>query len=296
MRVLVTGANGLVGSRTAALLAQHGHEVTATSRGARRCEGDFSYASCDLTRPDELSQLFSQARPERVLHCGSMADVDACEKAAPEAFAVNVSATAQLAELSRAAGAHLVYVSTDYVFDGEAGPYAEDAVPNPRGVYALTKHMGEQAVRALAGSWSVARTAVVYGWPPAGRPNFGAALVLALRSGQPVRVFEDQLVTPTLAANLAQMLAELATRGLPGIWHLAGGEAVTRVEFGERLARVFGFGRSLLEPVKMADVSLPGPRPQRAGLKVEKASATLKAQPLGLDASLRLFRDEFRAG
>ena len=97
-----------------------------------------------------------------------MTDVDACESAAIEAFRVNGVAPGTIARTTRALGAHLVHVSTDYIFDGESGPYTEDAVPNPRGVYALTKHIGEQAVRALSDSWAIARTAVVYGWPPAG--------------------------------------------------------------------------------------------------------------------------------
>jgi dTDP-4-dehydrorhamnose reductase len=296
VRILITGANGLLGSRVAARLALQGHEIFATGRGARRCDGDFLYEGCELTRPEALDAHFAQARPELVLHCAAMTEVDACEAAPEAAYAINVSATAQLAALARRASAHLVYVSTDYVFDGASGPYDEDAVPNPRGVYAITKHMGEQAVRALAGSWAIARTASVYGWPTAGRMNFGAWMVAALRAGQPVPVFEDQRISPTHALNVAELLAELGTRRLPGLWHLAGAEVVSRVELGERVCRVFGFGRSLLQPVKMADVSLPVRRPARAGLRVEKARRMLTAQPLDLDASLRIFRDEFRTG
>lgn len=296
MRVLVTGANGLVGSRTAARLALQGNAVVATGRGARRCDGGFEYLPCELTHAEEVTRLCTQARPELIVHCASMADVDACEAAPQEAFAVNVSATAQLAQAAKAQGAHLLHVSTDYVFDGEAGPYSEDALPNPRGVYALTKHMGEQAVRALAGSWAIARTASVYDWPPSGRMNFGAWMVMALRAGQPVTVFEDQRVSPSLAVNVAELLAELGTRRLSGLWNVAGDEVVSRVEFGERVCRVFGFGRSLLTPVKMAEVALPAPRPRCAGLRVEKVKAALAAQPLGLDASLRILREAFRAG
>jgi dTDP-4-dehydrorhamnose reductase len=296
VRILVTGANGLVGSRVASRLSLQGHEVFATGRGARRCEGGFAYQGCELTQPEALDALFAQARPELVLHCAAMTEVDVCEAQPEAAQAINVSATSQLASLARKASAHLVYVSTDYVFDGTAGPYDEDALPNPHGVYARTKHMGEQAVRASGGSWAIARTASVYGWPPAGRMNFGAWMVAALRAGQPVPVFEDQRVSPTLALNLAELLAELGTRRLPGVWHLAGDEVVSRVELGERVCQVFGFGRSLLQPVKMADVPLPVPRPARAGLLVEKAKRALTVQPLAVDASLRIFRDEFRAG
>src|SRR3954463_8210584 len=263
MRVLVTGANGLVGSRACAALARGGHAVTGTGRGPRRTPGDFEYVSADLSQPDQVAAAVETARPESILHTASMTEVDACEKAPLDAWASNVTACELLARQARRTGAHLVAVSTDYVFDGEAGPYAEDAVPNPRGTYATTKYAGELAVRALAPSWAVARTAVVYGWPPAGRPNFGAWLLGALEKKQPLKLFEDQFVSPSLADSVAAMLVELGERKLGGIWNTCGGEVVDRVTFGRALCEVFGFDPSGITPSKLADLKLPSPRPLR---------------------------------
>lgn len=292
MRVTVTGANGLVGSRLCRLLVVQGHVVTAVARGERRTVGDYEYLSCDLADHDGVARTLTAARPEVVVHTASMTEVDACERAPDAAWGANVLAAAHVARHARTSGAHLVQVSTDYVFDGQEGPYDEEARPNPSGVYARTKWLGEEAVRLLAGSWAIARTAVVYGYPPSQRPNFGSWLLGTLREGKTARLFVDQYVSPSLALNVAEQLAELAGRRLPGIWNVAGAEVVNRMQFGEALADVFGLDRRLLVPSKLADAGMASPRPPRSGLRVDKALAALEARPLGLRASLEQFRAE----
>jgi dTDP-4-dehydrorhamnose reductase len=292
MRITVTGANGLVGSRLCRLLVIHGHVVTAIARGERRTVGDFEYLSCDLADHEGVGRALAAARPEVVVHTASMTEVDACERSPEAAWAANTLAAAHVARHARASGAHLIHVSTDYVFDGQDGPYDEDARPNPSGVYARTKWLGEEAVRLLAGSWAIARTAVVYGYPPSQRPNFGSWLLGTLREGKTARLFVDQYVSPSLALNVAEQLTEVAERRLDGIWNIAGAEVVNRMEFGEALVDVFGLDRRLLVPIKLADAGMASPRPPRSGLRVGKALGTLKARPLGLRASLEQFRAE----
>jgi dTDP-4-dehydrorhamnose reductase len=298
MRVLVTGVNGLVGSRLARLLEARGHEVTGLGKGPQRCALSGEYISINLTDDFALTATVRNRRPEVIINAASMTDVDACERAAAEAFRVNGVAPATLALIARELDAHLVHVSTDYVFDGEAGPYSEEAIPNPRGVYALTKHIGEQAVKAVGASWAIARTAVVYGWPPAARSNFGSWLVEALRRGGPVRLFEDQFVSPSLAESVAEQLAELAERRLAGFWNTCGAEVVSRVRFGHALCSEFGFDPSNIVPSKLADSQLKAPRPARSGLRTEKADAELKSRPLPLAVSLQRFHQaiEFAEG
>jgi dTDP-4-dehydrorhamnose reductase len=292
MRITVTGANGLVGSRLCHLLVVEGHTVTAVARGSRRAAGSYEYVECNLADDGETARVLAASRPEAIVHAASMTEVDACERDPEAAFAGNVTAAANVARQARALGAHLIHVSTDYVFDGQDGPYDEEARPAPIGTYARTKWLGEEAVRLLAGSWAIARTAVVYGYPPSRRPNFGSWLVDTLRKQEPVRLFEDQWVSPSLALNVAEMLGELAERRLPGIWNVAGAEVVNRMQFGVTLCEEFGLDRSLLHPVRLADAGLASPRPPRSGLKVQKALAGLRSRPLGLRASLEQFRAE----
>jgi dTDP-4-dehydrorhamnose reductase len=292
MKVVVTGANGLVGSRLCALLAEQGHTVTGLSRGPSRIAQP--YVSVELTDASAVKRALEELEPEAVINPASMTDVDGCERDPAGAFAANCSAVATLALESKRLGAHLVHVSTDYVFDGETGGYSETDVPNPRGVYPITKHMGEQAVRALAGSWAIARVAVVYGWPPAARTNFGAWLVRALGAAQPVKLFTDQYVSPTLALSAAEMLAELAERRLPGIWHTAGATTVNRLEFAEALCKRFGFSAETIVPSRLAELKLASPRPKNSGLNVAKAAAELNAKPLSLEAALDRFHHEWQ--
>jgi dTDP-4-dehydrorhamnose reductase len=296
MRFVVTGSNGLIGSRACGLLQQRGHQVVGLGRGARRTGGDYGYVGVDLTREADVAAALEAAAPEVVIHCASMTEVDACEKDPEAAYAGNVTAAAAVARGARKAGAHLVHVSTDYVFDGEAGPYDEAAVPHPKGVYSVTKHMGEGAARVLAPGCAIARTAVVYGWPAAGRPNFGAWMVGALEKKQPLKLFEDQFVSASLADSVAAQVAELGARKLGGIWNTCGGEVVDRVSFGRALCEVFGFDASLITPTRMADMKLPSPRPLRSGLKVDKARAQLAAKPLSLAESLSRFHAAWKAG
>lgn len=290
MRFVVTGSNGLIGSRLCGQLQQRGHEVVGLGRGARRTGGEYGYVGVDLTREADVASALEAARPEVVIHCASMTEVDACEKDPEAAYAGNVNAAAAVARGARKAGAHLVHVSTDYVFDGEAGPYDEAALPNPRGVYSVTKHMGEQAARVLAPGCAIARTAVVYGWPPVeGRLNFGAWLVTSLEKGQPVRLFEDQVVSPSFADNVAAMLVELGERRLGGVWNTCGGTVLDRVAFGRALCEVFGFDAKLIVPTRMAELKLPSPRPLKGGLRTDKVRNQLSVKPLELAESLSRF-------
>src|SRR5262245_15584621 len=131
MRFLVTGSNGLVGSRLCHLLVAKGHSVLGVSRGPRRASG-FEYLPVELASEKEVTVAFQSSRPEVVIHTASMTEVDRCEKDPEAAYAANVTAAAHVAKGARGAGAHLVHVSTDYVFDGDHGPYSEEELPNPR--------------------------------------------------------------------------------------------------------------------------------------------------------------------
>ena len=295
MKLLITGANGLVGSRLVKHLVRAGHSVVATGRGAQRLTGDgFRYVSLELADAAGIERCVAEHKPDAIINPAGMTDVDGCERNPDAAYVANVEGVAALARAAKAHGAHLVHVSTDYVFDGEAGPYNTEAIPNPRGTYACTKLMGELAVKSLcpAGTWAIARTAVVYGWPRAGNNNFGSWLVDTFRQGKPAKLFEDQWVSPSLALNVAEMLAELAEKKLSGVWNIAGADVVDRVTFGKALCAEFGFDAALVTPSRMKDVALLSPRPAKSGLDVSKTAQALSHQPLSLSASLKRFHQE----
>jgi dTDP-4-dehydrorhamnose reductase len=293
VRVAVTGANGLVGGEAVALLAGE-HEVLAIGRGPCRLPpGPFRWADADLGDGDSVGAAVRDFRAEAVLHAGAMTDVDGCERDVDGAWRVNVGGTEAVARACRAVGARLVALSTDYVFDGEAGPYGEDDVPNPRGVYARTKRAGEEAALLLAPDCAVARVAVVYSGRPGAKPTFSTQIVEKLSRGEEVRAFADQLVSPTLARNAAEMTVELLLEtDFRGLLHTAGATVLDRVDFARRVARRFGLGGEIV-PVRTADVKLPAPRPLRAGLRVDRAAALLRTKPLDVDAQIERFHAEW---
>ena len=294
MTVVVTGANGLVGSCVVARLDAAGEKVVAAGRGPpRQLPSRIEYVELDVQRADALRELISAVAPRGVIHCAAMTDVDACERDPLQAWTVNVSATEAAALGCRDTGARLVALSTDYVFDGERGPYSEEDAPNPRGVYSRTKRIGEEAALLLAPDSVVARVAVVYSGRRGAKRTFANAAAEKLLAGQEVRAFHDQVVSPTLADNAAEMVIGVFRSGERGIWHCAGASMVSRVDFCRALARKLRADERLVVPVALSAAKLPAPRPARCALKVDKVRRLLgHSVPLELDAALDRFLAE----
>jgi dTDP-4-dehydrorhamnose reductase len=296
MRVLVTGANGLIGSRLVARLAAE-HDVIALGRGPLRTNEKVEYRPIDLLQPGLLRALIEEQRPAAVLHAAAMTDVDACERDPIAAWRLNVDAVTEAALAARAVDARLVSISTDYVFDGEKGNYREDDIPNPRGAYARSKRCGEEAALVNLPSSAVARVAVVYSGRAGAKRTFAQSTVEALLAGREVRAFADQTVSPTLADNAAEMIIGLWQSGEAGLWHASGAEIVTRVAFCRALARKLGADESLIIPTRLADAKLLAPRPLNAGLSVARIGKLLGSSvPLPLEAQLDRFLAERREG
>lgn len=293
MRIAVTGANGLLGGDAVAQL--RGHEVIALGRGASRLHpGAARWVECDLGDGHSVETALRELRPDAVLHAGAATDVDACERDPEMAWRVNVGGTEQVARACAAVAARLVAVSTDYVFDGEAGPYSEDDVPHPRGAYARTKRCAEEVALLLVRDCAVARVAAVYSGRRGAKPTFATQVVEKLSRGEPVRAFSDQVVSITLAASGAAMCIELLVEtDFRGVLHTSDASVLSRVEFARAIARRFGLPEEII-PVMMAEVNLLAPRPARGGLRVDRAAKLLRNKPLGIELALDRFRDEWR--
>jgi dTDP-4-dehydrorhamnose reductase len=295
VRIAVTGANGLLGGEAVARLAG-AHEVLALGRGPSRLPpGPYRWAETDLGDGRSVEAALRDFGAEAVLHAGAATDVDACERDPELAWRVNVGGTEQVARACRALGARLVAVSTDYVFDGERGPYSEEDVPNPRGAYARTKRCGEEAALLLAPDCAVARVAVVYSGRPGAKSTFATQVIERLSRGEPVKAFSDQYVSTTLAASgAARCLELLLETDYRGVLHASDATVLDRVEFARRVAARFGLAGEIV-PVRTADVKLAAPRPLRAGLVVARAAALLRHRPLAIDEALDRFHAEWMA-
>jgi dTDP-4-dehydrorhamnose reductase len=297
MSTVVFGANGLVGSRIAARLAEAGEEVVAVGRGAQRLKAPVKYLALDLLREtSRIPDLIGSVRPSGVINAAAMTDVDACEKSPGEAWTLNAQTVELAAKASAHAGARFTTLSTDYVFDGVEGSYSEEDAPNPQGTYARTKRAGEEAALGLGKDVAVCRVAVVYSGRSGAKTTFAVTVADSFRAGRQVKAFTDQVVSPTLADNAAEMVIGVHRSGAQGVFHCAGATEISRVDFCRALARKLGADESLIVPVRLADLKLPAPRPLRCGLRVDKVKRLLgESVPLPLEAALDRFLEERRA-
>jgi dTDP-4-dehydrorhamnose reductase len=293
VRVAVTGANGMLGGEAVAQLSGR-HEVLAMGLGpGRPPEGEYRWLEADLGDGASVERALADFGAQAVLHAGAVTDVDGCEREPDLAWRVNAGGTQQVARACRALGARLVAVSTDYVFDGAAGPYGEDDLPNPRGVYAQSKLAGEWMALSIAPDCAVARVAVVYSGRATARPTFATQVVEKLQRGEVVKAFGDQSTSTTLAASGAAMCLELLLEtGYRGVLHVSDETVLDRVDFAQRVARRFGL-RGEIVPVRTADVKLLAPRPLKGGLRVERAKGMLRNRPLGIEEALERFQAEW---
>ncbi len=197
-----------------------------------------------------LERVFSLSSPDVVVHLAAMADVGACEREPERATAVNVAATAAIAGLCQQYGARLVFVSTEYVFDGRRGFYREDEDPSPTTVYGRTKREAEREVARLALRWSIVRTSIVFGWPLQAHRNFGPWLVERLRNGQSYYAPTDVLRTPVYVEHLADGIARLVEGDYAGVHHVAGSDWVSMYDFALAIADGFQLDRGLVIPAE----------------------------------------------
>ena len=280
MRVLVIGASGFIGRYLVRRLVEaHGHDVVGTLRSRAPLNGIGSWRQVELTDSDSLDQAFRSCRPNIVVHLAAIADVGMAENEPAKATSVNVEATAAIARLSSQWGARLVFVSTEYVFDGRSGFYQENDAPAPTTHYGWTKWQAEQEVAKLSSSWSVVRTSIVYGWPAPGGRNFVPWLIERLRSGQTYHGSTEVLRTPVYIGHLIDGIAKLVEGDYPGIHHVADRDWVSMYDFACAVAQSFSLDPALVVAVPLGPTGNLGAQAQ--GTAGEPANPDM----LGLDCA-----------
>ncbi len=290
-RVLITGANGLVGQELVRRLASRPEfDVLATARSADpRFEASCGYAPLDITDDEATRRLFQDFTPTVVVNLAAMTNVDTCETERQACWSVNADAVEGLARACHRHGSHLVQVSTDFVFRGDAPLYRETDRPDPVNFYAKSKLAGENAARGAGDEkWSVARPALIFGMPDAtGRSNIVLWVIEKLTKGERIRVVTDQWRTPTYAADFAAGLEKLIRYRKSGIFHLTGREYLSVYDFARKIAQTFDLDTSLIDPTDGSQFSQPAVRPARTGLMILKAETELGYHPRPLDEALR---------
>jgi len=282
--LLITGASGALGWTLARRLAPR-CRVTGTYFSHQRVPGGVAPVHLNLADPANVDEVIEAHHPQVIVHAAAMTNPDECEHDPGTATAVNVEGSARLAALAAGLGAKVIFISTDLVFDGARGAYAETDGARPLSLYGQTKLEAEGAVLDVAGA-AVMRSSLIYGWGSPTSGTFLSGFYAALSAGDKMRLFTDQMRNPVLEDDLADAVILAIERDLEGLYHVGGPEAVSRFDFGSAACEVFGLDGDLIEPILMSEFEYVASRPLDSTLDISRFASATGFEPLGVAPGL----------
>jgi len=298
-KILITGANGLLGQKLINLYGCHpSYEVLATGLGDYRLSatfGNIQYTSMDIGKPDEVRQLIQDFRPDAVIHTAAMTNVDQCESEQEKCRILNVEAVKTLVNLAEEFSFFLLHLGTDFIFDGENGPYDELATPNPLSFYGQSKWDADQLLLQSKAKWAIARTILVYGIAEdMSRSNIILWVKKNLEEGKTIQVVTDQWRTPTLAEDLALGCFLIVEKEATGIFHISGKDLLTPYDMAIATADFFGLDKNLIAKADSSNFSQPAKRPARTGFMIKKAERLLGYQPKSFEEGIATLASQLK--
>lgn len=295
-KVLVTGSNGLLGQKLSDLYHDIKEvDLLATGPGPNRHPlGDaITYRSLDIRNRAEVLALFREFKPHTVIHTAAMTNVDQCELEKEACWDLNVHAVDYLIEACNEVGAQLIHLSTDFIFDGENGPYKEDDEANPISYYGVSKLKGEQIIIEKCKSWAIARTVLVYGIvKDMSRSNIVLWAKGALESGKDINVVTDQFRSPTLAEDLAMGCRLIEQQQAQGVFNISGKDFMSVYELVERVAKFWNLSTAAMHPSTSIGINQPAKRPPRTGFILDKAIQELGYAPHSFEEGLAMMEKQ----
>jgi dTDP-4-dehydrorhamnose reductase len=298
-KVLVTGSNGLLGQKlTERILAKKDFVLIATSKGGNRyTESDgYIYAEMDIADEGSVNQVIAQYKPDVVINTAAMTNVDTCEIEKDLCWQLNVNAVAYLIKACEKYDVHLIHLSTDFIFDGEDGPYLEDAKPNPLSYYGESKLAAEELLINSNIHYTILRTIIVYGIVnDMSRSNIVLWAKGALEKGNPINVVDDQWRMPTLAEDLADICLLAAEKGAQGIFNASGKDMMSIVELVQHVADYYQLDKSLINPISTTSLNQTAKRPKRTGFILDKSVIELGYQPHSFTEGIAMMDGQIRS-
>ena len=294
MRILITGASGLLGLNTALETANQNTVFGQVNSNAIQTEA-FTVLKANLVEPGAVERLLDQTQPDWVIHCAALASLEACEENPALARELNTELPRKLAEECQQGGARLIHVSTDSVFDGKTGGYTEADPPRPVGIYTQTKYQAEVAVAAANPTALIARVNL-FGWSLFGRRSLAEFFFNNLSAGNPIMGFTDVYFCPLLVNDLAQLFLKMLEKELTGLYHVLSSDSMTKYDFGVMIARKFGLNSALIAPKSVLDSSLKAARSPNLILKVDKLIHDLGEIPPTISTGIDRFYELYQQG
>jgi dTDP-4-dehydrorhamnose reductase len=296
--ILVTGSNGLLGQKIVyKLIKRSDVNLIAASKGENRLieKNGYTYINLDISKPEEVRAAVEKFQPQVIINTAAMTNVDECETKREECWGANVTAVENFVNAIGSAAIHLVHLSTDFVFDGEAGPYKEEDQPNPLSYYALSKYESEKVLQKSNISWTILRTIIVYGIVDnMSRSNVVLWAKGALEKGQPINVVDDQFRSPTLAEDLADACISASDKRAKGIFHVSGKDIMSILELVYRVADFWKLDKSIVKPIKSDTLNQAAKRPPRTGFILNKAYRELDYKPHSFEEGLKILDEQLK--
>ena len=279
-KILITGAFGQLGASLCEVLPND--SILATGRNIPANE-KYSCKRLDITNQKQIEKVIGDYRPDTIIHLAAMTDVDGCEKKPEIAFDINVRATENLVN---SFDGKFIYISTDYVFDGEQGPYSEDDKVNPISVYGKTKLYGENLVQESDLDWVVLRSNIIFSYNDRTKASFVNWVVESLKNRKLITVVNDQWNNPTWTNDLANVISMIIDKDIVGLYHYGGKDFMNRFEFAKMIALAFGLDQTLIEPIATTELNWLAQRPLKSGLYTNKIELDLGIEALPIKKAL----------
>lgn len=289
LKILVTGASGLIGSQLTKNLCEK-YQVFSGYHSKKPLFGKPIHF--DLSKLDEISTILQTISPDAIIHLAALTDVDGSESNEENTLKINSKSTEELAKYAGLKNIFILYVSTDYIFDGKEGLKKETDTPNPLGVYGRSKLEGEKAIMNFASKWCIARTSTPFGVSKL-KKTFPLFVYENLKNNTAINAVSDQFTSPTYVPNLCDMLEEILIKQIEGIIHTAG-TRISRFDISKKIAEKINANTSLVNPISMDELDWIAKRPKDSSLDITKATTILDSKPISIDESLELFLEELQ--
>ncbi len=298
MKILVTGANGLLGQKLTELLDNDPSvNLIATARvNLTLTLKRGTFFPLDITDASAVQRILGKANPDVVINTAAMTQVDQCETDREACWKNNVTAVEHLAGACTKMGIRLVHISTDFIFDGSHGPLDESAKPNPLSYYGASKLAAEEIIKKSMLDWTILRTVLVFGiTKDMSRSNIVLWVKKSLEEGKTIQVVNDQWRTPTLAEDLAVGCLLAAKKKARGVFHVSGSEMMTPFDIAIRTAEFFKLDKSLIKPTDSTKFKQPAVRPLKTGFIIDKARKELGYRPHTFEQGLSMVSQQLNA-
>ena len=297
--VLVTGSNGLLGQKiTEKILKEGGVNLIATSKGANRypVKEGYVYMDMDILDPIKVRAVVECYKPDSIIHTAAMTNVDACEDQKELAYELNVTSVETLLLLAEEYNIQLVHLSTDFIFDGEHGPYDELSAPNPLSYYGETKLRAEELLKNSKAKWAILRTIIVYGViNDASRSNIVLWAKGALEKGNPINVVNDQWRMPTLAEDLADICFLAIEHDAQGVYNASGKDMMSISELVAKVADFWHLDKELINEISAVTLNQTAVRPKKTGFILDKSMTELNYQPHSFEEGLAILDSQMKS-